>query len=94
MSAMCSLTRLKIISLSGSFRGTRMCFLEGPLVVMWSLGLAEGLLLELLISCISMIFLDGRDGKASWSLRSLAALVLIFASLAVWAKDLLGDLFK
>ena len=56
--------------------------------------MAEGLLLGLLISCISMIFFDGRDRKASWSLRSPAALVLIFASLAAWVKDLLGDLFK
>jgi len=41
-----------------------------------------------------MIFFDRRDGKASRSLRRLAASVLIFAALTAWAKDLLEDLFK
>lgn len=65
--------------------GKRTFFLDGPLVVIWSLGLLDDLPSPTLF--ISMIFFVGSLGNASRSLRMFLAL-----HLAAWTKDLFAGL--
>ena len=69
------LASLRILDLSLASIGIRIFFLDGPLVVIWILGL--GLVLPKLILFISIIFFAERARKVSRSLRRLELLLLV-----------------
>ena len=87
MRPMCLLVLLRILSQSLLLSGIRMCFLEGPLVMVCTFALVD--FLVVLIWCISIIFFKGKARNASQSLRRLLALTLV-----TWVNDFFFCLFS